>query len=36
VLGAAVFSHVTQKGLDAEEKEDLLVGAGRKKLLVVT
>jgi len=36
VLGAAVFSHVTQRGLDAEEKEDLLVEAGRKKLLVVT
>jgi len=36
VPGAAVFSHETQRGLDAEEKEDLLVVAGRKKLLVVT
>jgi len=36
VLGAAVFSQVTQRGLYAEEKGDFLVDAGRKKLLFVT
>ena len=36
LLGAAAFSHVTQRGLDAKEQECLLAEAGRKKLLVVT
>ena len=36
MLVAVAFSHMTQKGLDAEERKGLLAEAGRKKLLVVT